>query len=114
MSDDISWRLIEDRVKDWHMDRFGPDVNVRATIRKFLEEAGELCDAVETIFDDGMTDSTLRAHVAEECADCIIVLFRLCYGMGTTAREAVLAKLAVIEKRPRDRNALRPDEEVSR
>ena len=56
---------LEQGIADWHRRRFGTTVNLPKTVRKLLEEVGELCEAV--------INGDARA-IQEEAGDCGIVL----------------------------------------
>ena len=82
---------IEQRLKEWHNRKYGPDVNIPATYKKLLEEVGELGEAL-------MAGSSI--DIDEEAADVAIVLIHLLRGSaGMSLAGAILRKLPVIEER---------------
>ena len=93
---------LELRVKRFADSRW-PKRDLAGRVRKLGEEFGELAEAVarlESVSNGHGEIFKRRNHVAEEAADCAIILSDIVGLLGLSLEDVVRLKLAIVEQRP--------------
>ncbi|MCE5279403.1 MAG: MazG nucleotide pyrophosphohydrolase domain-containing protein [Planctomycetaceae bacterium] len=77
--------ITERKLWEYHVRHYGEGVNVPKTVRKFMEEVGELCEAIIV---------GKKLDIMEELGDAATVLFVLSVGLGFDGLEHVMRSTA--------------------
>lgn len=89
----------QERIALWASKTFGEPADLSSVVSRAAQEMRELYNEAYRFDQLTNKDPVYRDKIAEECADVVIVLYRVCQLVGRSLMRAIAQKMAVNMKR---------------